>query len=148
MLTINIHEYFKFQRNSNFPFSRWKHENSKEAFGNFAWMSFLHRGGETEVERCCQSCQSSKLISGFLFAPLFFLFRRDREGERREGGKKVIKSFRVFWFWWVCSWSAFTLTFLWSHTSYISRISKQKLCKKHKKEMLAKDLYLCLIKMF
>ena len=52
-------------------------------------MSFLHRGGETEVERCCQSCQFSKLISGFLFAPAFFLFRREREREEREGKRSL-----------------------------------------------------------
>ena len=58
MLTINIHEYFKFQRNSNFPFLA---ENMKIArkLGNFAWMSFLHRGGEM--------LPVHKLISWFYF---------------------------------------------------------------------------------
>ena len=147
MLTINIHEYFKFQRNSNFPFSRWNMKIARKLLVILlGWVSYIGEG-RVKWRDVASPASSQNLFLAFYLLRLFSC-SGEIERERRGGGKKVIKSFRVFWFWWVCSWSAFTLTFLWSPQKLEVGFSKQKLCKKHKKEMLAKDLYLCLIKMF
>ena len=56
-------------------------------------MSFLHRGGETEVGPVLSLL---KTYFWLLFAPAFSLFRRDRGSEKRERGKKSLNHFVSF----------------------------------------------------
>ena len=136
----NVHNkyswIFQIPTQLKFSISRWKHENSKKTFGNFAWMSFLHRGGE----RGNAASPQTYYYIGFYFQHLFVVQQTKKASLNHVSSLSDFDDF--------CSWSAFTLTFLWSPQKLEVGFSKQKLCKKHKKEMLAKDLYLCLIKMF
>ena len=65
-------------------------------------MSFLHRGGETQVERCCQPASPQNLFLAFICSGFFLAQEiqrvRLRLREEREGGreKKSLNHFVSF----------------------------------------------------